>query len=337
MKPRWSDVQNARHLLEQHFSSTPLSIAPSLSKGTRVGVYLKLESEMPTGSFKVRGALYALHKELKNSSVAEVVASSTGNHGAAVAYAGRLLNVRVKISLPRKANPIKQSRIRDFGGEIVEYGKDISEAFEGANEYASRMGAFLLNDATNPDVPAGTATIGVEIVEQLPDVAAIWVPMGDTALIRGISSAAKHLRPGVRVIGIQAERAPAYYLSWKQGVAVSTDTCDTIADGLATRIPIEENVAAIRELVDDIRLVSEAQVLGAIQHLLVKEHIVAEPAGAAVTAAWLADSTFEANGPVVLLVTGGNISEPILRQALAGQHHPANHEIVPGSCSGGEE
>lgn len=91
---------------------------------------------MPTGSFKVRGALYALHKEMKNRAVTEVVASSTGNHGAAVAYAGRLLNVRVKIFLPRKANPIKLSRIRDFEGEIVEYGRDISEAFEGANEYA---------------------------------------------------------------------------------------------------------------------------------------------------------------------------------------------------------
>ena len=107
----------------------------------------------------------------------------------------------------------------------------------------------------------------------------IWVPVGDTVLIHGIASAPKHLRPEVRVVGIQAECASAYYLSWKRGSAVSTDTCDTIADGLATRTPIEDNVAAIRELVDDVRLVTEDQMLRAID-LLVKEHLVAEPAGA---------------------------------------------------------
>jgi threonine dehydratase len=149
----------------------------------------------------------------------------------------------------------------------------------------------------------------------LPDVTQIWVPVGDTVLIHGIASAAKHLRPEVRVVGIQAECASAYYLSWKRGSAVSTDTCDTIADGLATRTPIEDNVAAIRELVDDVRLVTEDQMLRAID-LLVKEHVVAEPAGAAATAAWLADSTAAPRGPIVLLVTGSNIAETILRRAL---------------------
>jgi threonine dehydratase len=248
--------------------------------------------------------------------VAEVVTSSTGNHGAAVAYAAKLLNVPAKIFLPIKANPAKQARIRACGAEIVEHGKDIAEACEAAQEYAKRGGSFLLNDATNPDVAAGTATIAVEIIEQLPDVAEIWVPMGDTALIRGIASVAKRLGPKVRVVGVQAERAPAYYLSWKQGCAVSTDTCDTIADGLATRTPIEENVAAIRELVDDVRLVTEDQMLRAIEHLVVKEHVVAEPAGAAATAAWLVYSTAAPSGPIVLLVTGSNIAKPILQQAL---------------------
>ena len=316
MKPKWSDVQSARQLLRRHFPPTRLLFASSLSRGTHAQVYLKLESEMPTGSFKVRGAVYALHSEMKQRSVSEVVASSTGNHGAAVAYAGKLLNVPAKIFLPRNANPTKQRRIRELGAEIVEHGKDISEAFDSANEYASRTDAFLLNDATNPNVPAATATIGVEVIEQLPEVAAIWVPMGDTALIRGIAFATKHLRPAIRIVGIQAERAPAYYLSWKRGATVSTDTCDTIADGLATRIPMQDNVTAIRELVDDVRLVSEAQMLGAIEHLLMQEHIVAEPAGAASTAGWLADSSSAANGPIALLVTGGNISEPILRQVL---------------------
>jgi threonine dehydratase len=293
-----------------------LIAATSLNHVPSAQVHLKLESEMPTGSFKVRGALYALHAEMTKRRVAEVVASSTGNHGAAVAHAAKLLNVPAKIFLPIKANPTKQARIRAFGAEIVKHGKDITEAFEGAREYAERSGSFLLNDATNRDVPAGTATIAVEIIEQLPDVKEIWVPVGDTALIRGIASAAKQLRPEVRLVGIQAEHAPAYYLSWKQGFAVPTDACDTIADGLATRTPIEKNVVAIRELVDDIRLVTEDQMLRAIEHLLVTEHVVAEPAGAAATAAWLAGTTAAPRGPIVLLVTGSNISEPILRRAL---------------------
>ena len=317
MRPAWSDVQAARQFLQRHLTPTRLVPAQSLGKRSRVQIYLKLESEMPTGSFKVRGALYALHAEMTARKVREVVAATTGNHGAAVAYAGKLLNVPAKIFLPIKANPTKQARIRACGAEIVEHGKDITEALEGAREYGRRAGGFLLNDAANPAVPAGTATIALEIMEQLPDVAGIWVPMGDTALIRGIAYAAKHLRTAVRVVGVQAKRAAAYYLLWKQGLAVATDTCDTIADGLATRTPAPENVIAIRELVDDVRLVTEAQMLGAIKHLPVEENIVAESAGAAPTAAWLADSASATKGPIALLVTGSNIAESILGQALS--------------------
>jgi threonine dehydratase len=317
-KPKLPDIECAREFLRRHFVATRLIVATSLSKSPYAQVHLKLESEMPTGSFKVRGALYALHIEMRRRQIAEVVASSTGNHGAAVAYAAKLLNVPANIFLPVNANPAKQAHIRASGAQITEHGKDITEAFEAAQEHARRSASFLLNDATNPLVPAGTATIAIEILEQLPDVAEIWVPMGDTALIRGIACATKQLRPKVRVVGIQAQSAPAYYLSWKQGRAIPTATCDTIADGLATRTPIEENVAAIRELVDEVRLVSEDQMLRAIEHLLLKEHVLAEPAGAAATAAWLADSTTASSGRIVLLVTGSNVAEPILRLALMG-------------------
>jgi threonine dehydratase len=317
MRLAWSDVQAARQFLQRRLTPTRLTPARSLAKGSHAHLYLKLESEMPTGSFKVRGALYALHAQMAEKRVTEVVASSTGNHGAAVAYAAKLLNVPARVFLPIKANPTKQARIRACGAEIVQHGKDITEAFEGACEYAERTGAFLLNDASNPEVPAGTATIALEIMEQLPDVAEIWVPMGDTALIRGIAYAAKYLRAEARIVGVQAEQAPAYYLSWKQRLPVATETCDTIADGLATRTPVQENVMAICELVDDVRLVTEGQMLGAIKHLRVEENIVAEPAGAATTAAWLADSASAMKGPIVLLVTGSNVAEHILQQALS--------------------
>ena len=264
----------------------------------------------------MRGAVYALHAEMARRPVAEVVASSTGNHGAAVAWAAKSIGIPAKIFLPSGANPAKQSRIRALGAEIVEHGKDISEAAEAAEQYTRNGHAFFLNDATNSDVPAGTATIACEIFEQLPEVAAVWVPMGDTALIRGVASAANHLRPEIRVVGVQAERAPAYYLSWKRGVPVPTSTCDTVADGLATRVPIRESVTAIRALVDEVRLVTETQMVGAIRHLLTEEHLVAEPAGAATTAACIADSFATRQGPLVLLLTGANISDVVLRQAV---------------------
>src|ERR1041385_6375748 len=320
--PDWAAVQTARQFLERHFAPTRLIMAPSLTRGDGAGVYLKVESELPTGSFKVRGALHALHAEMARRPVAEVVASSTGNHGAAVAWAAKSIGIPAKIFLPSGANPAKQSRIRALGCEIAEDGKALSEAAEAAEQYTRNSRAFFLNDATNSDVPAATATIACEILKQLPEVGAVWVPMGDTALIRGLASAAKHLRPEIRIVGVQAERAPAYYLSWKRGVPVPTATCDTVADGLATRTPIRESVTAIRTLVDEVRLVTETQMVGAIRHLLTEEPLVAEPAGAATAAACIADSHATTHGPLVLLLTGANISEAVLRQAVEfGESH----------------
>ncbi len=314
-KPTWSQIQEAQGFLRDRLPSSRLLCASSLHRHDHASIYLKLETEMPTGSFKVRGALFALHAEIEQRPVTEVVTASTGNHGAAVAYAARLLSVPAKIFVPYPVNEVKRKRIQELGALIVEDGKDITEARGLAAEYSNQRDAFVLDDATNPNVPAGAATIASEIVQQLPEVAAILVPIGDSALIRGVASAAKHLRPKLRIIGVQAERAPAYYLSWMQGVSVRTETCNTIADGLATRVPVDENVRAIQELVDDVRLVGDEQMLNAIRHLWVNEQVMAEPAGAATTAAWLADDASSAlDGPTVLLVTGANISESVRRQ-----------------------
>ena len=313
-----STIRDAQKLLSRHLPVTRLVAAPSVSRASGCQVYLKLECELPTGSFKPRGALYALSRNLYRREMREVVASSTGNHGAAVAWAAKLLGVPATIFLPENPNPVKRAGIADLGAQIVERGKDITQAFQiGAAEYAHRPGTYFLNDATDLDLPAGPATIGCEILDQLPNVEAIFVPMGDTALIRGVAAAAKQISPSVKIIGVQAERAPAYYLSWKKGHAISTDTCDSIADGLAARTTDPGNVRAIRELVDDVCLVSEEQMLGAIRHLLLEEHIVAEPAGAATTATLLARS-HSAGRQVVALVTGANIAPDVLRRAACG-------------------
>ena len=335
-------IADAQSLLARYFEPTRIARAASLSRAGH-DVFLKIETSLPTGSFKVRGAIYALSVNLAArgglqtappGAIVEVVCASTGNHGAAVAYAAQRLGVAATIFLPDNPNQVKAARIRDLGARIVEGGVDLSAAIDAARDYATRTAAFFLHDASDPDVPAGAATIGLEIVDQQPAVDVIYVPMGDTALIRGVASAAKQRRRSVRVVGVVAERAPAYLLSWQRSRAttgadavqafrpagtadvqvrtisddavVETATCETIADGLAIRRPLAHNVAEIRELVDEVVAVSEQEMIAAIDLLYRQEQVIAEPAGAAATAGLL-KSARRARTSVVL-VTGGNIA-----------------------------
>ncbi len=316
IRPQLDTIREARGYLAKYFPPTRMVKAPLLSGQSKRHVWLKLEMELPTGSFKVRGALWGLAARLKKGRVEEVIASSTGNHGAAVAWAAKLLGVKARIFLPMGCNAVKRGRIASLGAEIVESGgADLAAAFALANEYAKRPGVYFLNDATDTDLPAGPGTIGCEILEQMPDVDGIVAPMGDTALIRGIAAAVKQIAPRVKIIGVQAERAPSYFLSWKQERVVETETCDTIADGLATRTPDASNVSDVKSLVDDVVLVSEEQMLRAIEILLIEEHVLAEPAGAASTAALLAGGA-EFGENVALVVSGANISREVLRRAV---------------------
>ena len=348
IQPELVSIRQAREFLARYFGVTRLVAAPYLAERVGKSVWLKLEGELPTGSFKVRGALWGLAAQLRRGErgvgisalegtmnraptqetggagtasehghgIREVIASSTGNHGAAVAWAAKLLGVKARIFLPAGCNPVKRGRIASLGAEIVECGGvDLAAAFDAAAEYAKRPGVYFLNDATDLDLPAGPGTIGCEILEQLPDVSAIVVPMGDTALIRGVAAAVKQIAPRARMIGVQAERAPSYFRSWREDRVVGTETCDTIADGLATRTPDLENVRDVKRLVDDVVLVSEEAMLRAIEILLVEEHVLAEPAGAASTAALLAGSS-EFGENVVLVVSGANISRDVLRLAV---------------------
>ena len=314
--PNISTIRAAQKFVAKYFPPTRLIAAPFLSQTTGKNVYLKLETELPNGSFKVRGALWALEQRLNRGTIREVVACSTGNHGAGVAYAAKEFGIKARIFLPANCNPVKRGRIVALGAAITESeDSDPASAFRLVVEYAKQPGVFFLNDATDEDLPAGPATIGCEILEQLRETSAIIVPMGDTALIRGIAAAAKQIAPQVKIIGVQAERAPSYYLSWKAGKVVETETCDTIADGLATRTPEAANVREVKNLVDEVVLVSEEQMLRAIETLLLEEHVLAEPAGAASTAALLQISTRYGDN-IALLVSGANISREVLKRAI---------------------
>ena len=274
---------------------------------------MKLETELPTGTFKARGAAYALGRRVASGTVREVVAASTGNHGAAVAWAARAQGIAATIFVPRGSNPVKLARIGALGGEIREIGAILAESIDNAAEYAAVRDAYFLHDAIDPDVPVGAATIAAELVEQVPSMGRIYIPVGDTALIRGVAAEAKRQRPGVQIVGVQTQNAPAYYRSWQSGVVVTTDSANTIADGLATTRPVAENVACIRELVDEMVLVSEQDLSDAIGWLLFHEHVVAEPAGAASVAAFRKHKPDESNA--VLLITGCNISPELLKRA----------------------
>ena len=314
MIPTSEQVNDARKLLRQFLKPTRLLQAERLGRDTDTHVYLKLESDLPTGSFKPRGAFYALMKNLQQRSIKGIVAASTGNHGAAVAYAARVAKLPATIFLPESPNPVKRARIIALGATVKEVEWKAESLGNTANAYAQEHDYYFLNDASDELVPVGTATIAAEILDELPTPDVMIVPMGDTALIRGVAAEAKRRHPAVRIVGVQAARAPSYVRSWQENRVVTTDTFDTIADGLATHVPLAPNVRAIRELVDEVCLVSEVEMLQSIRTLLFEEHVVAEPAGAAATAAYLQNPTAYAGRTVVLLVTGSNISHEILSQ-----------------------
>jgi threonine dehydratase len=258
-------------------------------------------------------------KNLEQGSIKGVVAASTGNHGAAVAYAARLAKLPATIFLPQFPNPIKRARIVALGAtvkEVESIGQSLADA---AAAFAQEHAHYFLNDASDELVPVGTATIAAEILDEVPAPDVMIVPMGDTALIRGVAAEAKRRHPAVRIIGVQAAQAPSYARSWREGHVVTTETCDTIADGLATCVPLEPNVRAIRELVDEVVLVSEDELLQGISTLLFDEHLVAEAAGAAAAAAYLQNPTAYVGGSVVLVVTGSNITPDLLRQAATAR------------------
>jgi threonine dehydratase len=311
-----SDVLAARKFLANYLTPTRLVSASSLESASGAHVSLKLEIENPTGTFKVRGALNAINRISEQDGIEGVVTSSTGNHGAAIAFAAREMNLRARIYLPENPNPVKRTRIANLGAEIVEVGADLEESRNHAENFSQQSGWPLIVDVDDPWIAAGAATIACEILDQAPNTEVIIVPVGDSCLIRGVAFAAKQTRPEVRIIGVQAEQAPAYYQSWKEHRSLHTDSADTIADGLATRTTTKPNVDELIARIDDIRLVSDDEMLRAIAHLLLNEHTVAEPAGAAATAALLKSGKEFTGRNVVLLVTGANIAPDIHRRAL---------------------
>ncbi|WP_372348880.1 threonine ammonia-lyase [Streptomyces sp. KL116D] len=308
------DVRGAQKMLSGVARVTTMAHSHHLSQLVGTPVHLKCENLQRTGSFKLRGAYVRIAGLLPEERAAGVVAASAGNHAQGVALASSLLGVRSTVFMPVGAPLPKVAATRDYGAEVRLHGQVVDETLAAAQEYAERTGAVFIHPFDHPDVVAGQGTLGLEILEQCPEVRTIVLGIGGGGLAAGIAVAVKALRPDVKVIGVQAAGAAAYPPSLAAGRPVSITQPSTMADGIKVGRPGDVPFRLVEDLVDEVRTVSEDALSSALLLCLERAKLVVEPAGASPVAALLSDPTgFE--GPVVALLSGGNV-DPLLMQRV---------------------
>ncbi|POX59876.1 threonine ammonia-lyase [Streptomyces sp. Ru62] len=308
------DVRGAQKMLSGVARVTAMEGSRHLSQLVGAPVHLKCENLQRTGSFKLRGAYVRIAGLLPEERAAGVVAASAGNHAQGVALASSLLGVHATVFMPKGAPLPKISATRDYGAEVRLHGQVVDETLAAAQEYAAETGAVFIHPFDHPDVIAGQGTVGLEILEQCPEVRTIAVGMGGGGLAAGIAVGVKALRPDVRIVGVQAEGAACYPPSLAAGHPVSLLNPATMADGIKVGRPGVVPFGIVDELVDEVRTVSEDQLSAALLLCLERAKLVVEPAGASPVAALLAaPDAFD--GPVVAVLSGGNV-DPVLMQRV---------------------
>lgn len=317
--PTLRDVYAARAVVRQYLAPTPLIESEALSAKLGFDVLIKCESLNPTGAFKVRGGIYYMSQLDPARRARGVVAASTGNHGQSIAYAAKLFGVRAIVVVPKNANPLKVAAMRDLGAEVVFHGADFDEAREHCAARAESESLRYVHSANEPHLIAGVATIALEILEEAPDVTTLIVPVGGGSGASGACLVAKTLNPKIKVIGVQAERAPAAYKSWKSHELLE-DKMETAAEGLATRVAFEMPQEILWQYLDDFILVTENEMSGAVRLYIEKAHTLVEAAGAASLAAALKLRDRFAGETVALVLSGGNITAEQLRNVLAANN-----------------
>ena len=305
------DVHAAQDLLSGVVRPTPLEYSRALSDRVGSEVYLKCENLQRAGSFKIRGAYTRMARLSDEEKARGVVAASAGNHAQGVALAGQLLGIDVKVYMPHGAPMPKLIATQAYGATIEQVGTTIDECLLRAREWEAETGAVLIHPFDHHDIVAGQGTAGLEILDQCPDVKTIVVSTGGGGLLAGISVAVKAARPDVRIIGVQAEQAAAYPLSLAAGKPVPFENMQTMADGIAVGMPGDVPYALVRELVDGMETVTEEELSRALLFVLERAKLVVEPAGAAAVAHLLSRAGQHVDGPVVAVLSGGNI-DPIL-------------------------
>lgn len=303
--PTLGDVFQARERIMPYLAPTPLIAPRGLAKLTDADFHLKLENLQPIGAFKVRGGVNLVAAERHRLGGSKLFAASTGNHGQSVAYAAHLFGLPACIYAPADANPLKVDSMRALGAEVVLTGRDFDAAREACEDAAAAEGGRYVHAMNEPLLIAGVATLYLEAVEAVPDVDVIIVPVGGGSGVSAAGLVAKAVNPAIRVIGVQAEGAPAFYRSFRSGRTESTEQAETAAEGLATRQTFELPLAMARRFVDDMVLVSDEEMREAMRILLETAHIVAEMAGAAPVAAALKRRDLGGQR-VIAPVSGGN-------------------------------
>ncbi|HET9015374.1 MAG TPA: threonine/serine dehydratase [Thermomicrobiaceae bacterium] len=321
--PTFRDVLRAQAVIRRYLDPTPLLNPPAVSEHLGFDAYLKCENLQPIAAFKVRGGIYLISRMTPEERARGVVTASTGNHGQSIAYAARLFGARAIVYAPEGANPDKVAAMRRLGAEVVLTGRDFDEARVACEARARDEGMRYIHSAEEPELIAGVGTYALEVIEAVPDLDAIIVPVGAGSGICGTLTVMKAISPDIRVIGVQTEQMPVVYESWKAGRALEVNRGTTFADGLATRVAFDLPVRIISEHLDDFRLVSEDDLRRAIVGLLEQAHIVAEGAGAAAYAAAEQLRDELAGKKVALVVSGGNITVDTYRWALSVVDEPA--------------
>jgi threonine dehydratase len=309
------DVEAAAELITAIAVRTPMEESRWLSALTGSNVYLKCENLQRAGSFKIRGAYTRMSRLSAEERAHGVVAASAGNHAQGVALAAQALGIKATVFMPEGAPIPKEKATRGYGADVVFEGRYLEDSLAAAREFQERTGAVLIHPFDSTDVVAGQGTVGLEILEEAPDVQTVVVPCGGGGLLSGTAVAIKASRPEVTVIGVQAEGAAAFPVSLAVGHPVKLTTMTTMADGIAVGLPGEVTFAAVRDLVDEIVTVSEASLSRAVLATLERAKMVVEPAGAAAVAAILDDPERFSTSTVGVL-SGGNIDPLLLGKVI---------------------
>jgi threonine dehydratase len=309
------DVRAAQKLLRGVSRVTPLEGSRPLSLRVGGPVHLKCENLQRAGSFKIRGAYVRIVNLSPEQREAGVVAASAGNHGQGVALAAHMLGTHATVFMPKGAPLPKIAATAGYGAEVRLAGHTVDEALVEATSYAGQTGAVLIHPFDHPDIVAGQGTVGLEILEQCPEVKTVVVCTGGGGLLGGIAVAVKTLRPDVRVVGVQAEGAAAYPESLAVGHPVALGSMATMADGIAVGRPGDIPFALVSDLVDDVLTVSEESLSRSLLLCLERGKLVVEPAGAAAVAAVL-DQPQAFEPPVVAVLSGGNVDPLLLLRVL---------------------
>ncbi|WP_125131606.1 threonine ammonia-lyase [Microbacterium sp. 10M-3C3] len=318
--PTLAEFEDAAAVLAGIIARTPLDESQHLGELLGVPVHLKLENLQRTGSFKIRGATYRLSRLTAEERARGVVAASAGNHAQGVAHAAQQLGIPATIFMPLGVPVPKLLATRGYGAHVILEGATVETPLRLAAEYAERTGAVLIHPFDHRDIIVGQGTLGLELIEDVPDLETLVIGIGGGGLAAGVAAAVKARAAAVgrsiRIIGVQAENSAAYPTSLASGFPVEVETRPTIADGIAVARPGDLPFALIREFVDEVVTVSEDDIARALLVLLERAKQVVEPAGAVGVAAILAGKV-RATGPTVTVLSGGNIDPLLLQRVVA--------------------